>query len=138
MQVKFKKLHDNAVLPTYAKSGDAGADCVATAVESTDLYLEYKLGFSMEVPDGYVGLLFPRSSISKKDLMLANSIGVIDAGYRGEVAVRFKYGVGGDNQYGVGERVCQLIVIPYPKIEHIWADELSDTERGAGGFGSTN
>lgn len=139
MKIKFKRLHDDAVLPSYAQDGDAGMDL--TTVDDGAInkeYIQYKLGFSMEIPTGYVGLIFPRSSITKKDLMLKNSIGVIDSGYRGELVARFK----SDRRipcemYSKGDRVAQLIVLPYPEIEPEWSDELSNTDRGTGGFGST-
>lgn len=143
MNVKFKKLHEDAVLPQYAKSGDAGMDCysVGDPIVKTK-YVAYNLGFAVEIPEGYVGLLFPRSSVSKKDLVLANSVGVIDSGYRGEVQARFKStvlqeGSQGYDIYSKNQAVCQLMILPYPTIEAEWADELSDTERGEGGFGST-
>lgn len=138
MNIKFKKLHEKAVLPSYAKKGDAGMDCIAVSMERTALYIEYKLGFAIEVPEGYVALAFPRSSVSKKDMMLANAVGVIDSGYRGEVTARFKYNDYKDSDlYAVGDRVCQLVILPYPTIETMWTDELSETERGTGGYGSS-
>ena len=144
LHVKFKKLHDNAVLPKYAKDGDAGMDCYTVSgpiIKPT--YIAYDLGFAVEIPYGYVGLLFPRSSISKQELILANSVGVIDAGYRGPVQARFKstsdkdLGIDKDLIYDEGDAVCQLMILPYPTVQPAWADELSDTERGEGGFGST-
>ena len=146
MKVKFGKLHDDAVLPTYAKKGDAGMDLVATSVTEKPgkhgfvhvlKYIEYGTGIAVEIPEGYVGLLFPRSSVTKQDLMLKNSIGVIDSGYRGEIMLRFKSIKPQKERYEIGERIGQLLIIPIPKIEPIWALELSDTERGSGGFGST-
>jgi len=139
MKVRFKRLHEDAVLPAYAKDGDAGMDvCCIDDGEVTHDYVQYKLGLAMEVPTGYVGLLFPRSSITKKDLMMKNSIGVIDSGYRGEVMARYKSDknliIG---RYRKGDKVAQLIIIPIPKVEAEWADDLSDTDRGDGGFGST-
>lgn len=163
LNIKFKKLHDDAVLPKYAKHGDAGMDCttVSGPIDKGD-YIAYDLGFAMEIPEGYVGLMFPRSSNSKKDLLLANSVGVIDSGYRGPLQARFVKVVDNDDIadaiddlkdyvdddehltstssfdgdiYSKGDRVCQLIVLPYPQISTEWAEELSDTERGEGGFG---
>lgn len=148
MKIKFEKLHDDAVLPKYAKEGDAGMDLVATSknigskmisenVGETS-YIQYGTGLAVEIPEGYVGLLFPRSSITKSDLILKNSVGVIDSGYRGEICLRFYPTKSSGDRYNVGERIGQLIIIPIPKIEPIWSLELSDTERGKGGFGSTN
>lgn len=90
MEVKFKKLSDKAVIPTKAHPTDAGFDMVAVKINITDNYVEYETNIALEIPDGYVGLLFPRSSNSKKDLLLANSVGVVDSCYRGDVKFRFK------------------------------------------------
>jgi len=98
----------------------------------------YDTGLSMEIPEGYVGLLFPRSSISKTTLSLANSVGVIDSGYRGSIMFKFRYlGGKGNWFYNLGDRVGQIIIIPYPTVEFEEVEELSSTERGQGGFGST-
>ena len=165
MRVKIKKLHPNAVIPSYAKPGDAGMDLVAisksisTEIEDQADYIEYKTGLAFEIPTGHVGLIFPRSSNSKKDLTLSNSVGVIDSGYRGEVSLRFKIDATYDkvltvrddtiallddlagtffqNIYNIGDKVGQLIIIPYPQIEFEEVEELSETERGDGGYGST-
>ena len=86
MKVRIKKLNENAVIPTYAKEGDAGMDLVATSVISeTYTQITYGLGVALEIPEGFVGLVFPRSSIRKTGLQLSNSVGVIDSGYRGEL-----------------------------------------------------
>jgi len=136
MDVKFKKLHPDAVLPKYAISGDAGMDLTVTEVEHINDYLvRYKFGLAVEIPFGYVGLLFPRSSIFKKSMLLSNSVGVVDSNYRGEVMAVFNKL--SEDSYEVGERAVQLIIMPYPKINPVWADELSNTDRGHGGYGST-
>jgi dUTP pyrophosphatase len=139
MQVKIKKLHNNAVIPQYAKAGDAGMDLVATEV--TDGYgfsVTYGTGLAMEIPEGFVGLVFPRSSIRKYDISLTNCVGVIDSGYRGEIQATFRKEAGiPSKRYEVGDKIAQMIILPYPAIEFVEVDELSDTERGAGGFGST-
>jgi dUTP pyrophosphatase len=140
MQVKIKKLHVDAVIPAYSKPGDAGMDL--TAVSATqDQYgnVVYGIGLAIEIPEGYVGLLFPRSSNSKTDLYLTNHVGVVDSGYRGEIMFKFRpiNGLLNAKVFQVGERVGQLLIIPYPQIELVESDELSDTERGEGGFGST-
>jgi dUTP pyrophosphatase len=142
MKVKIKKLHPLAVIPTYAKSGDAGMDLIATSIISeTPSQITYGLGIALEIPEGFVGLVFPRSSIRKTRLQLSNSVGVIDSGYRGELQATFnKITTTIENQkndYKVGDRVCQIMIIPHPPIEFDEVDELSDTERGEGGFGST-
>lgn len=140
MQVKIKKLTDNAVIPQYTKSGDAGMDLTATSISMTDNkdygYIEYGTGLSVEIPEGYVGLLYPRSSISKTGLILANAVGVIDSGYRGEIKCRFKY-IPKSTMYNIGERIVQLVIIPYPQIEFIEEEELTVTDRADGGFGHT-
>ena len=140
MQVRVKKLHENAVIPAYGKPGDAGLDLTATSIEK-DSYgnVVYGTGLAIEIPAGYVGLIFPRSSNSKTDLYLTNHVGVVDSGYRGEIMFKFRANPSLINAviYQVGDRVGQLIIIPYPQIELTEASELSDSERGDGGFGST-
>jgi len=138
MNVKIKKLHEDAVIPTYAKPGDAGMDLVAVTEEwnKDNSMVTYDTGLSMEIPEGYVGLLFPRSSISKTILNLSNSVGVIDSGYRGPIMFKFRYLEEG-LVYDVGDRIGQILIMPYPTITFEEVDELSTTERGAGGYGST-
>ena len=140
MEIKVKKLHKKAVIPTYAMYGDAGLDLTATTKElDDDGNVVYGTGLSFEIPDGYVGLLFPRSSNSKTSLLLSNSVGVLDSGYRGEV--KFKYKILRNSNfpkyYDIGDRIGQLIVIPYPKVRLMEVDKLSESERGDGGYGST-
>jgi dUTP pyrophosphatase len=155
MQVKIKKLHKNAIIPKYAKEGDAGLDLTAVKKDyDSDGNTVYYTGLSFEIPYGFVGLLFPRSSNSKTGLRLTNSVGVIDSGYRGEVMFKYRNDgfkslnpmlknslangeIGFSGEYEVGDRVGQLIILPYPKIELIEVDELSETERGSGGYGSS-
>ena len=136
MNIKLKKLHKDAVVPKYAKPGDAGMDLTAVEMNITDNYVEYKTGISLEIPDGFVGLVFPRSSNCNKSLLLSNGTGVIDSKYRGEIMLRYKSI--GNNYYEVGDRVGQIIIMPYPQIQFDEVDELSTTERGTGGFGSSN
>ena len=142
MIIRFKKLHEDAVLPTYAKPGDACMDLTAVTYGIMEKRsVQFNLGFSMEIPEGHVGLIFPRSSITNTDLMLKNSVGVIDSGYRGEVVARFKQDANVlpqyYKQYHKGDRIAPLMILPYPIIKTEWTDELSDTERGEGGFGHT-
>jgi len=140
MKVKIKKLHNDAVIPSYAKFGDAGMDITAVAA-SYDIQTAvqtYNTGLCVEIPDGYVGLLFPRSSVHKFNLSLANCVGVIDSGYRGEIIFKFRVlNEGNNHAYKVGDRIGQLLILPYPRIEFEEVKELSETNRGAGGFGST-
>ena len=142
MQVKIKKLSPEAVIPTYAKLSDAGMDMVATKVISDNLdSITYGTDIAMEIPKGFVGLIFPRSSIRKTDLSLSNSVGVIDSGYRGEIQATFNQrslsSQSGSFLYGVGDRIMQIMIIPHPSIEFEEVEELNNTERGEGGFGST-
>jgi len=142
MKVNIKKVHPDAIIPSYAKSGDAGMDLVATTIISETIgSITYGLGIALEIPEGFVGLVFPRSSIRKTNLQLSNSVGVIDSGYRGELQATFNKVQGIDNvereNYKVGDRVCQIMIIPHPTIEFNEVNELSNTERGDGGFGST-
>jgi dUTP pyrophosphatase len=139
MQVKIKKLSSDAIIPTYAKASDAGLDLVATSIVSaTPTQITYGLGISLEIPNGFMGLVFPRSSIRNYDLALTNSVGVIDSGYRGELQATFHKTKGLESKiYEVGERVVQIIIIPHPSIEFQEVEELTNTERGEGGFGST-
>lgn len=141
MKVRFKKLTPDAVIPTKAHPSDAGFDLVATSEEFKDGVYVYGTGIAMEIPEGYVGLVFPRSSIAKKDLFLSNSVGVIDSHYRGEVMFKFRMARAAeyvkDPIYSVGDRIGQIIIVPFPEIEFDEADALSDTDRGEGGYGST-
>lgn len=136
MNVKIK-LTEGAIMPSYSKEGDAGMDLTAISMNSNyDYdYIEYDTGVHLEIPEGYVGLVFPRSSISKMNMALANSVGVVDSGFRGSIKFRFRYDLG--NIYKVGDRVGQLIILPYPKINFTLTENLSDSSRRTGGFGST-
>ena len=136
MKINIKRLHENATIPFYAKESDAGMDLVITDIKGeTEWDISYGFGISMEIPKGFMGLVFPRSSIRKTDLILSNSVGVIDAGYRGEIQATFKKT--GGAVYKIGDRGAQLIIIPHPIVEWNEVNELNNTERGEGGFGST-
>lgn len=149
MKVRFKKLSPDAVIPRYAHDTDAGMDLTATRREfDNDGNVVYHTDLAMEIPQGYVGLIFPRSSISRKGIALTNAVGVIDAGYRGEVTAKFKPSPVFDdtgyshaklipNVYKPGDRIAQLIILPYPHIEPVEAQELSPSDRGTGSYGST-
>jgi len=136
MKIKMKKLHPDAVIPRYAKAGDAGLDLTAVEIVADGSLLTYKTGLAIEIPDGYVGLLFPRSSVYKTGQTLTNCVGVIDSGYRGEIMMKFSFSPQG-LEYEVGDRVGQLLIMPYPKVEFEEVNELSETSRGSGGYGST-
>lgn len=147
MNLKIKKLHPDAKIPYYAKPGDAGLDL--TAVTQDDLertsggrkIATYGTGLAVEIPPGHVGLIFPRSSICKTDLSLTNCVGVIDSGYRGEI--KFKFAVHENSRpnqniaYKLGDRIGQLVVVQIPTVNIQEVNELSETNRSDGGFGST-
>jgi dUTP pyrophosphatase len=136
--VRIKKLYEEAKIPKYAKAGDAGVDLYAHRVVSDDMErIVYGTGIAIEIPNGYVGTIFCRSSIRKYDLLLSNSVGIIDSGYRGELLVTFNKINGRLKLYKVDERIAQLIIFPYPEILFLEVESLSETDRGEGGFGST-
>lgn len=136
MKVNIKKLHPDAIIPSYAKDGDAGMDLTAVDVIADGGTLTYKTGIAVEIPRWHVGLLFPRSSVYKTGQTLTNCVGVIDSGYRGEIMLKYTLSPY-QREYDIGDRVGQLIIMPYPKIEFEEVEELSDTDRGEGGYGST-
>lgn len=139
MEIKFKKLNDKAVLPVKGSEYAAGMDLVATSVSRDDNGIfTYGCGLAAEVPEGHVGLLFPRSSVYKTELIMANCVGVIDSDYRGEIMAKF-YESDSDNTnpYGIGDRFAQLVILPIPSVKPVLAEELSETTRGTGGYGST-
>jgi dUTP pyrophosphatase len=143
MEIKFKKLDPRAVAPVRANNTDAGVDLTATNItteinECGQLILVYHTGLALEIPEGYFGLLVPRSSIYKKSLTLTNSPGVIDAGYRGEIMAKFRATTDVvPAVYREGERFAQLVILPIPDTTFVEAFELSDSERGEDGYGST-
>lgn len=134
------KLIDGAPLPRHAKQGDAGMDL--TSRETVEIAPQGTVmvgtGVAMEIPEGFVGLVFPRSGLaSKRGVSLTNCVGVIDSGYRGEIKAPL-YNAGHETQVVQrGERVCQIAIIPFVTCECVEADELSQTERAATGFGSS-
>lgn len=148
MKIKFKKLVPTAVTPAYAVQGDAGLDLHAVSKsEDGDGNIVYGTGIAIQLPPKYVALVFPRSSNATKHLVLSNSVGMVDSGYRGEITVKFKktYNteIGGSlrhrdyTDYAVGDKVAQLLILPYPLIEMEEVNELNDTERGKGSYGHT-
>lgn len=134
MQVKIKRLNDKAILPTKAHATDAGYDLYASSCHYENGLVCYGTGIAVEIPQGYVGLVFPRSSIANTHLALSNSVGVIDSGYRGEIKAKFRKG--GTRGYNVGDRIAQLIIMPYPEVVFEEVEELADSDRGEGGYGS--
>jgi dUTP pyrophosphatase len=141
MTIRFKKLHPDAKAPYQATQGSAGFDLTATSKETKKdsclrYVVEYGTGLAVEIPAGHVGLVFPRSSIYKKDMLLTNGVGVIDSDYRGEIKAVFA-GVKEGDAYQLGDRIAQLVIMPIPAVEFVEAEELTDTERGTGGYGST-
>lgn len=137
MKIKFKKLHQDAKLPKHSKPGDAGLDLTAVSIERRVDQQKHDYGLAVEIPDGYVGLIFPRSSVVNQDERLANCVGVIDAGYRGNISAIFDMSTSGKRCYQVGERSAQMVIVPHVTVESEWAEYLSETERGAGGYGHT-
>lgn len=140
MKLLVKLEHPEAQLPKKATDGSAGFDLVAVSekIDLVDRYVEYSFGLSVAIPEGHVGLIFPRSSISKKDISLANAVGVIDEDFRGILTARFKNLIlAGARKYKVGERIAQLVILKLPEVIVEAADELPVTERGTGGWGST-
>lgn len=147
--LKVKKVHPDAVIPRYAKPGDAGMDLTAVKAEFVaPRKIKVDFGLQMEIPEGHVGLIFPRSSVQKTFCRLSNSVGVIDSGYRGNVMAVFDILdvcpegedgalIAAEKLYGAGMRCAQIIIMPYPQVSVEEAEELSSTERGAGGYGSS-
>ena len=140
MQIKFKKLYPEAVTPKQGTPGSAGFDLTAMSYRFDERYSvwEYGTGIAVEIPKGYVGMVFPRSSVYKTGDFLSNCVGIIDSDYRGEIKAKF-YSIKQlwDDPYKLGDRICQLVIVPIPEVEYIEVDNLSVTERGAGGYGST-
>ena len=139
IDVKIRKVHPDAVIPFRAHTTDAGMDVTAISMEMTEDYVEYDTGLQFQLPEGYAMLIFPRSSNSKKDLLLCNSVGILDAGYTGNLKLRFKLTTEGYTEkiYNPGDKVGQIMIIPYPEINFIETEVFNETERGDGGFGST-
>lgn len=140
MKVNFKKLNVLAVQPYKSHIHDAGFDIIGVSFEIKNDLVIFKTGLALEIPEGYAGLIFPRSSIRKTDLRLSNSVGLIDSTYRGEIQVTFdRIKVNGDimKSYEIGDRIAQLVIIKIPSIELAEVDNLTETERGEGGHGST-
>lgn len=143
VKLKFKKLNELAQIPKKANVGDAGLDLVATSVNIYDNFIEYGTGLSLEFPQTHVALLFPRSSISNKNIILTNSVGVVDSGYRGEVKFRFsmrtpnKPFLYDQDFYKIGDKIGQLVLMELPTVEIEEATELSESDRATGGFGSS-
>lgn len=144
MELKIKRLNDKAIMPIRAHKNDAGLDLTAVDItlepnDAGQTVVVYHSGLAIEIPEGYVGYLFPRSSIAKKSMFMTNCVGVIDAGYRGEVTAKMHITTNGAPAlYQIGERFVQLIVMPIPEVTVTEVTELSKTERGEGGYGSSD
>jgi len=148
-KIKVKKLDEAAIVPESANETDAGYDLIAiddgTFKEDEQgniLYIQYRTGIAIAPPSGYHTEIFPRSSISKTHLMLANSIGLVDESYRGEILIRFKVIPSGMKvssimKYNAGDRIAQLVIRKTEKATFELVEELNKTDRGEGGFGST-
>lgn len=142
MKIKIKKLNENATIPTYGSLYAAGADLYAcieedTVIKSGETKL-IKTGLAIELPIGYAAFIYARSGLaSKRGLAPANKVGVIDCDYRGEIMVALHNHSDVQQTVAKGERVAQMVIAPYITAEFTEVDELSDTARGDGGFGST-
>lgn len=141
-KVAVKKLDEKAVVPKYATEFSAGADLYALSdTETSFLPNETKIvhtGIALEIPEGYVGLIYARSGLAtKRGLAPANKVGVIDADYRGEIMVALFNQTQEVQKIEAGERIAQIVIAPFLKAEFEETNELSDTVRGEGGFGST-
>jgi dUTP pyrophosphatase len=139
LQINIRPLHKDFTLPAYAKPYDAGMDLTATTVinDTENNIIRYKVGFAVDIPKGFVGYIFPRSSISKYDLAMCNSVGVIDSGYLDEVEVRMRPTKKDGKYYGFGDRVAQLIVMPVPEVQFNVVDNFNMSYDRGGGFGHT-
>jgi dUTP pyrophosphatase len=143
MNIKFKRLAQNAIAPVKAHPSDAGFDLTCTAIttevnERGQVIIVYHTGIAVEIPEGYFGALVPRFSISKKTLELTNCLGTINAGYRGEIMAKMRTTTDVIPAiYKEGERFAQLLILPVPDVQFEEAEELSEGDRGEGGFGST-
>ena len=152
MKIKFRRLNENAVVPVFATKGAACADVVATEIVKQDSYnVTVKLGFATEIPEGYKGVVVPRSSFTQKGWVMQNSPAQIDSDYRGEWMLKFQSLtfdavstrhnlidlLPEDFPYEVGDRVAQVYFEKVEQAEFVVVDELESTERGEGGFGST-
>lgn len=141
-KVNIKKLNEKAILPTYGSEYAAGADLYAclddiVTIAPGETYL-VKTGIAMEVPAGFAGLIYARSGLaSKKGLAPANKVGVVDADYRGEIMVALHNHSNNDQSVEPGERIAQMVITPFLTAEYTLVDELNETVRGEGGFGST-
>lgn len=141
-KIKFIKLNENAIVPTYSTPFAAGADLYA--LPDSDVTLKagetvlIHTGIAMQIPDGYAGFIFARSGIAtKRGLAPANKVGVIDSDYRGEIMVALHNHSNEVQEIAAGERVAQMVIMPYVKAEFLECDALSDTKRAEKGFGST-
>lgn len=140
MKLRIKKLRKDAIIPTYAHSSDACVDIVGldSYINEDYNYVEINTGLAIEIPEGYVGLIFPRSSISKTNHMLCNAVAVIDSNFRGEIRLRFRFDENKDHlSFIYGDRVAQMLIIPKIQLEFEEVEELSSSDRGLNGLGST-
>ena len=139
LEIKFKKLVETAKCPTKAHPTDAGADLTAVSREWNEELKcwIYGTGIATEIPERYVGLVFPRSSIRKYTLAQCNAVGVIDSSYRGEIMVSYKLTSDVEKIYNIGDKIAQLIILPYPEVSYKEVETLSETDRGENGHGSS-
>lgn len=144
MELKFKKLNEKAVLPTRSHSTDAGLDLTTYGFTqevdaSGKLVLVYHTGLAVEIPEGHMGLIFMRSSVANKSLTLTNAVGIIDRFFSGEITLKFKVTTDSiPTVYQEGERIGQLVVVPYPQFDPVFVDEIAEGPRGEKCYGSSN
>ena len=144
MELKFKKLNEKAVLPTRSHSTDAGLDLTTYGFTqevdaSGKLVLVYHTGLAVEIPEGHMGLIFMRSSVANKSLTLTNAVGIIDRFFSGEITLKFKVTTDSiPTVYQEGERIGQLVVVPYPQFDPVFVDEIAEGDRGEKGYGSSD
>lgn len=157
VNIKIKKLAENAVVPKYSCDGDACFDLVATSinVDYEKNIVTFGTGISMQIPKGYAGKIYPRSSIYKTSHWMRNCVGIIDSGYRGEIFIKMSFGLKVEqskktkdqlgycsmvkmiDSYKIGDRVAQMMIVENPRVTFTLVDSLEKSERGEGGFGST-
>jgi dUTP pyrophosphatase len=138
--VKVKLLDERAQLPAYAHEGDAGLDLTCVAIEHDPIFgiTTYRTGLAFDIPKGFAGFVYPRSSIYKTGEFFTNSVGVVDSGYKGEVTVKTAFlNKDAPTIYKVGDRVGQIVFMPVPVIQLVRTTDVGSSTRGAGGYGST-
>ena len=139
-RINFTRLNSNAIQPSHGSQWAAGYDLYSCGSYIIEPHTTLKIGtgIAMEIPEGYFGAIFARSGLAtKRGLRPANCVGVVDADYRGEIIVALHNDTAEAREIAAGERIAQIVIMPYLSVEFTEVDNLSSTERGEGGFGST-